>query len=255
VGILILRRNLARGFVAGLLTLLFSGCGDSDTSSPSDTIASPPAGPTQSQTPATAGSGGKFFEGELLGIYLGRPDVLAEKGILMALADVCPSGVKVVEDDSSIPRAPPYLPPGSAEPTTVQDAFFIEQPNPGAALCTDTLEPYRSWRQFELPVTRSDLPVPFLRLNAVFLERAAHGIVVPPERVRVANLSGREVILLEPFATAAADRGNYGEILIPTDYGFLRVVETGVAWDETIKVAESLIPLLPTFEPMEALSQ
>jgi hypothetical protein len=185
------------------------------------------------------------FEGELLGIYLGNPSTMQNKDRIPDVKGWCPGGFETMADHTFAPPVPPYLPNRAQEPAIVEDAFFTENPNPGATVCRATAEPYTGWRLYELPSVGTYLDPgfrPTILLNSVREVEPFRSVDASADRVNVIDLAGSKVISVPPLVPEAGSPANRGEVIVPTHYGYLVIASQGVEFSEILKVTESLIP-------------
>ncbi|MBI1885939.1 MAG: hypothetical protein HYS09_06465 [Chloroflexi bacterium] len=182
------------------------------------------------------------FDGELLGIYLGPPEVLAAKGIQTNLRTVCPGGLDVVPGGGYAPPAPKYLPPGAREPAEYEAALDTA-PNPGATICRDNGQLYTAWRLYELPGAAAGAEGQIL-INRVREPRPSRETDAPPDRVQVVSVGGRSAIVVKPVVAEGGTVATVTNVIFPEPGGYTVIQAEVVSFDEVMKVAESLAPAL-----------
>jgi hypothetical protein len=181
------------------------------------------------------------FSGELLGIFLGTPEVLSEQGYLRSPGADCPGGFDTVPNDASVPAVPRYLPPGAFQPERAP-SIAADQPNASALICRDTAKPYRTWRYYELEA--KDGWVPTILINRVLETRPYRETDAPQDRVQVMTLGDREVIVVRPVVPEGWRAGT--NVLIPEPGGYTVIQSHVVSYDEVVRVAESVLYSVPT---------
>jgi hypothetical protein len=198
---------------------------------------------------------GAAFVGDLLGIQFGSQESLNARGI--AKSDPCPTTdlalVNLAGEGEFVPPTPSSLPLGAIMPKEKPGAL-ANAPNPGTNWCPDTRRIYSAWRYYEIP--RADYagpPYPFLSINRFVDETPYTSAPYAESELEVVALSGRQVIVTR------AQRENTAEpegivVFIPEPTGYIGIHSEGVAREDVIKTAESLIANLKPV-PDQATSQ
>jgi hypothetical protein len=182
------------------------------------------------------------FEGELLGIELGTPDVLAGKGVIVDVKRLCPSGYSVVSSHESIPAEPGYLPTGATQPPIYSS--LSDEPNPGANICKASGEPYTAWRLYEFPPLDNGL-VPNILITRVYLTKPYQEIDAPADRISVVGIDGRDAIKVSPIVPEGGTSATVTTVIFPEPSGFVAIQAEVLPEAEVMRVAESLFGEAP----------
>jgi hypothetical protein len=164
---------------------------------------------------------------------------------------ICPDGPLESKDSKLIPDIPPYLPAGAVQPPTY--SALVTRTNPGASLCSSAEQSFDlAWRYFELP--KGDGLTPNILVGRVRTDRPYREVTVEASRIGVETVGGKEMVIVKPFRLEPVDTGTQVEVVLPEDGGYLLVQSQGVAFDEVMRVAESIAtgvaPKLNAQEPV-----